>query len=62
MRRDNVGMLSSRLAWQRLRDIQQVVANQPVIAHAVEGRFSEVNVVRRSVGHCPQSTKDCQLG
>jgi hypothetical protein len=35
MRRDNVGMLSSRLAWQRLRDIQQVVANQPLVAHAV---------------------------
>ena len=35
MCRDNVGMLSSRLAWQRLRDIRQVVANQPLIAHAV---------------------------
>jgi hypothetical protein len=29
-------VLPPRLAWQRLRDTQQVVAQQPAIAHALQ--------------------------
>jgi hypothetical protein len=35
MRRTELGMPSSCRAWQRLRDIRQVVDRQPLIAHAV---------------------------